>query len=373
MDKSTFKLSVLAAVVPLLLTACGLDEGQGSASPSDAGSEPIVFGTELLMDEGGYRPSTRAAGQIGDIAALRSSDGFGVFASQTGTRQYGISDATPDFMYNQLVTYSGGWTYAPQMYWPGTDDGDGKSYVSFFAYAPYSNGDDSDPSGNPEGYCIPQFSSFRAVGNPYLIYRLHSDPARQVDLLCASPLVDCNKQDQNGEKLRFQFRHALATVGDGMAILLSSDLKAQLRSLVNGESVTSVSLRLTSASVTYHLTERGQLSLWFDGTPEWRTFLTEDVLTDRTVTMFSGGSQELYSYNGTTETATPFTLNGKGLFYIPAHSAGHEQKADFTVSYAIVTAGSSASTSPVTVTGTVTLSDYDAYAPGKKMDLNINL
>ena len=118
------------------------------------------------------------AGFQGDIStnALLQAHSFGVFAYYTGTYGYGgwqgatytaespknAENQAANFMYNQKVTYSSGWSYEPVKYWPNeisnTDVDDqendadtnpawgGGQYngtlsnggnVSFFAYAPY--------------------------------------------------------------------------------------------------------------------------------------------------------------------------------------------------------------------------------------------
>ena len=376
MKKQPFFLVVLAAVLLLWLSACSSADDSTDSSQLRESIEPVAFGQQVLLDGGlGGAAHTRAEGEIGNTEALSLSEGFGVFACHTGRYHYGASDACPDFMYNQQVSYLDGynvWVYSPVKYWPQGNDLDDTRYVSFFAYAPYSNGDSSDADGNPEGYCIPQFSDPSAVGNPYLMYRLHSDPAKQVDLLIAPPLVDMSKPSKTSDKLKFQFRHALATVGDEVKIQASDELKALLNSLVDGTAVTSVSLRLTLVNIDYHLTERGQLSLWNNGTPQWRTFITEQILTTRSVSLLSAGNEEVYRYNGAAS-ASPFSTTDLGVFYIPAHQTGYEQTAAVTVGYNIVTTGPGGSTIPVTVSGSLVLSDFDAYAPGKKLGLNLFL
>lgn len=79
------------------------------------------------------------------------TNGFGVFAYNTGTTAWASASIAPNFMYNQQVYYSSGWKYEPLKYWPnGVDTKTGAptdpsntateaapQYLSFFAYAPY--------------------------------------------------------------------------------------------------------------------------------------------------------------------------------------------------------------------------------------------
>ena len=72
--------------------------------------------------------------------------GFGVFAFFTDNGDYDANTSTPNFMYNEQVTYKASgtladWTYEPVKYWP-NEYGDGAQSddvdkVSFFAYAPW--------------------------------------------------------------------------------------------------------------------------------------------------------------------------------------------------------------------------------------------
>ena len=67
---------------------------------------------------------------------LQAASGFGVFAYYTEDVAWAnTTNPTPDFMYNQLVTYNTDhWTYTPVKYWPNNSD----HKVSFFAYAPHN-------------------------------------------------------------------------------------------------------------------------------------------------------------------------------------------------------------------------------------------
>ena len=100
--------------------------------------------------------------------------------------------------------------------------------------------------------------------------------------------------------------------------------------------------------------------------------LTEQILTTRSVSLLSAGNEEVYRYNGAAS-ASPFSTTDLGVFYIPAHQTGYEQTAAVTVGYNIVTTGPGGSTIQVTVSGSLVLSDFDAYAPGKKLGLNLFL
>lgn len=162
------------AAAATLFVACADENVLTPEQARDANPESnaITFGTYM-----GKAGMTRAGFQ-GDIStdATLQAHGFGVFAYYTKTYGYGgwqgatytaespknAENQVADFMYNQKVTYSSGWTYEPLKYWPNeisnTDVDDqendantdpawgGSGYngtlsnggnVSFFAYAPY--------------------------------------------------------------------------------------------------------------------------------------------------------------------------------------------------------------------------------------------
>lgn len=185
----------------LALTGCSKDEaGNDSDAPVpvrfEAGS-PEVFKTRSLIES---------------ESALREAD-FGVFAYYTGATAWesAKTSATPNFMYNQQVTWSSDhWTYTPVKYWPndnnpadntGATGSQTHSYVSFFAYAPYTSSS--------------IFSSNSATGGPTISYTWAAD----ADLLYASQ-IDRYKYDRNdandngrvGDVVSFTFRHALVYI-----------------------------------------------------------------------------------------------------------------------------------------------------------------
>lgn len=184
----------------LALTGCSKDEaGNDSGAPVpvrfEAGSPEVFKSRSLIESE----------------SALQGA-GFGVFAYYTGATAWesAKTSATPNFMYNQKVTYSSGWTYSPVKYWPndnnpadntGATGSQGHSYVSFFAYAPYTSSS--------------IFSSNSATGGPTISYTWAAD----TDLLYASQ-TDRYKYDSNdandngrvGDVVSFTFRHALVYI-----------------------------------------------------------------------------------------------------------------------------------------------------------------
>lgn len=245
----------------LALNGCSKDEaGNDSGAPVpvrfEAGSPEVFKSRSLIESE----------------SALREAD-FGVFAYYTGATAWGTvgSSTTPNFMYNQQVTWDGTnsvWIYTPVKYWPndnnpadntGATGSQTHSYVSFFAYAPYTSSS--------------IFSSNSAPGGPTISYTWAAD----ADLLYASQTDrykydsdDANDNGRVGDVVPFIFRHALAKVvfkvrrssDFGMAVTLKSlsisgfstsgtfDLGTETPSWSSRSGSGSQTLRSTDLSVT---------------------------------------------------------------------------------------------------------------------------
>ena len=255
---NTYKAVIMAfAMLPFVLSSCSKDVHDTAES----------FAISFSASD-----DVRAPGEMDDIAV--DGYGFGVFAFDTGLYRYGDSNVNPNFMYNERVSYveaTSRWTYEPVKYWPnGEGDLAGTtgalaSHLSFFAYAPYSDMAED----NPAGYCITTISDQSEPGNPWIVYRIHEDVSQQVDLLYAPTVIDRTLDQTKPDvaaRIGFQFRHALACVGEKVRVSCSANLKAALagEAAVNGEKIQVI---LQNVRIRYHLTERARLTLWSTGTP----------------------------------------------------------------------------------------------------------
>lgn len=137
MKKSLFFFAAAA----IALTACTNDDDALQTGQVQNSNRAVAFDT--------YTAGTTRAGDPEGVMTtdkLKSSGkGFGVFAMfQEDNAAY--STKAPDFMYNEHVHWSSGWTYSPLKYWPNETTKDSQSPaasastcdgLSFFAYAPY--------------------------------------------------------------------------------------------------------------------------------------------------------------------------------------------------------------------------------------------
>ena len=330
--KRRYILWVMAAA---LLAACNndADEMAGSYIPS---TEAIVF--DASTDEG---LTTRAPGEISDNTALQGKS-FGVFASYTHNVKYENTSVSPDFMYNQQVTYDELWKYAPTKYWPNNVEEDNttpREYITFFAYAPYE--------GNPDGSkCIATFSEKYDLGDPWLVYKLAQDPWSatnpQVDLLYGvnadnnEPWYDQKKPD-NADKIKFTFKHALSCIGDLISIKMGNDLSDRIAGYAT--------ITINKVIINYtNLTSKARLVLNSQETPDWKQIVSGDVTTSRTLTINTAVAL--------TTTSTDIST-GQGLFYIPLQVDIAPQRADITVEYTVNAGGDSYAG---IATGTINLS-----------------
>ena len=228
------KYLILAAAA-LALAACNKQEAPAPAELS----APAAISFDGYLNRG-VATRSGAAGLMD--ATLLQAQGFGVFGYYTDFNAYD-DQATPNFMYNQKVTYSGGnWEYAPVKYWPNeygdkalSDDID---KVSFFAYAPYVEVTPSTGKVEDATFGIAGMNRNSASGDPILKYIGSFDPAKSVDLCwgvaatadaaawsivqtgaaqtpaiaAGKPWIDVQRpaDPTAGQKLKFTFEHALS-------------------------------------------------------------------------------------------------------------------------------------------------------------------
>lgn len=227
---------LILAAAALALAACNKQEAPAPAELS----APAAISFDGYLNRG---VATRSgyAGQM-DADTLKVK-GFGVFAYYTDFNAYD-DQATPNFMYNQKVTYADGtgWSYTPVKYWPNeygdkavSDDID---KVSFFAYAPYVDVTPSTGKVEDATFGITGMNRNSASGDPILKYIGSFDPEKSVDLCwgvaataeaaawsivqtgaaqnpaiaAGKPWIDVQRpaDPTANQKLKFTFEHALS-------------------------------------------------------------------------------------------------------------------------------------------------------------------
>lgn len=189
MDKKFFM--GIAAMAALTLVSCSSDD-LNSLSDNSSKNEAISFdgycGRSAVAVNG-------SRGSVVDIKALQeSTEGFGVFGNYSstaeGTPAYGNS-----LFNNQQVTYDktkSKWTYSPLRFWPT------QGHIDFLAYAPYDR----------------QYDNIVTKDNQKLTFIVDSNIKNQKDLLYANAVGQTKESiSRTGNKVKFQFAHALSKLG----------------------------------------------------------------------------------------------------------------------------------------------------------------
>lgn len=233
------------------------------------------------------------------------TSGFRVTAISTGTDTWSVGGATnspqsSNLFYNKQISYTAGenvWGYEPFVIWPNDH------YVSFFAYAPYSNN--------------VTLSAASVNGTPTLTYVNPNANADQVDLT-ADMITDRRKSDTNN-KITYAFDHILSKIG------FSAKLdKAYNVTELTSVTVTSVKVYFTANKVmnsrVYTFNASNQLTNWADlNTPTYHPAAADgsgdEVMTDSKV-LALGGTTSLLTASNKYLMMIPQALASVGDMYV---------------------------------------------------------
>ena len=236
-------------LLPLLLWSCGAADTDVDTPEGEP--VPVRFDTYVAQNATSRAANNTLPSNISDIATLRAV-GFGVFGYYSDNKKYDNTIDTPNFMYNQQVTWNetntgtgtttgndGAWHYAPLKYWPnetGTDESDKRTdRISFFACAPYLK---NDPRLS--------FSGNSQAGDPIATYITPADLGQCLDVLYATdadgdPLTNLTKQNV-GDSVTFYFHHTMSR--------LNFNVRAAFDELTAGGNAKADSTRITVESIT---------------------------------------------------------------------------------------------------------------------------
>ena len=308
------RLFTLAALT-LLAVACNRE----AISPDEGHERLIDFSAYFAQD------ATKAQGEItGTVFA--ANDSIGVFACYTGDMVYDLTSVSPDFMYNQKVTYDGGsnWTYSPVKYWPNNSS----EKISFFSYYPYIS---SEKALEAEDGII-GFSNPNAKGDPWLVFKLPKGaPETQTDLLYGTPNFNVSKGTIAG-KVSFTLNHALACIADEVTVKMSPELYERM----HGD----LDISITGLQIVYNnLTNKARLVLNSVGEPNWKEVISGELLTSREYSNLNI-ENKTFSKDAATNPDAITIDSGNGLFYIPLQVAGQDRpQAEITLFYTVTGLG----------------------------------
>lgn len=185
----------IAAMAALTLVSCSSDD-LDSLSDNSSKNEAINFDGYLGRSAVAVNGSR---GSVVDIPALKNTDtdkkGFGVFGYYSTTDHSATEQSFNANLFNneQVTCPKDGtdWTYTPLKYWPA------QGHVDFLAYAPYVNGKTLKENSSSIDFTVSETI------------------ANQTDLLWANAenKTKDNHSSSEGNKVKFQFAHALSRLG----------------------------------------------------------------------------------------------------------------------------------------------------------------
>lgn len=244
--------------------------------------------------------------------------GFGILAYYTGQDAWTskIGSTTPNFMWNQKVTYGEAWTYTPVKYWPNTKE----AKTSFFAYAPYSSNGTSD-----KGIKLPTNTT---TTKPTIEFTLASDPTEMVDLVAGFQ----KDQEKRSESVTFDFKHLLSRVEFTAKLGVSLASTSETHVYITGMSILGTADDDTAPTLNDQPGENSRSKFyskavydWSAGLWEYESVTEQDVaysidnllnLTSHSSNIAGYGTQAIeINQDGTT--ATSLFKSNEYLFLIP--------------------------------------------------------
>ena len=358
------KLIVFAAIAATLLASCAKTVNtQKNTGPGEA----ISFGVYTA------KPATKAVssttfGQINTNDLLQASAGFGVFAfySDGAANAYDAgspSNFTPNFMYNQLVNYSGGWTYTPIKYWPNeynTSDAIGADVdkLTFFAYAPHvaTVGDEG----------ITDFSANNATGDPTVSFKVPASKDNQIDLLYSDANTKNMVKPAIGTAVNFTFKHALSNLTILPVVVV--DAKTTIPASSGTAVAAGTVVKINSLTLTGQFNQEGTLNL---ATGVWTS---SAAASDQTVTWAPATPFDVTAIDDKADADTYYAANANVLpefMFIPSSSADKDYV--ITIDYDFITTDAKLAAA-ATVHNVIhkTIEDLE-FEKGKKMKLYVGL
>ena len=409
------------AAAAMMFAACSNDADtvKESAELAQNSQEqaPVLFGAYL------NRATTRA-GYAGEVTLDQlKREGFGVFGYYTDGELF--SDfAKPNFMYNEKVWREDGsdWKYEPVKYWPNefglSATSDEIDRVSFFAYGPYvevTPGTGVVTGDNASG--IIGMTQNTVTGNPYVKYAVSTDPAKQVDFIwgvaaknnepaaitgtnavtAGSPFLDLIKPAA-GEKIEFNFHHALAALNVQVDALFDTDTAPSTKDVDDNSKIyiRSITFDGIATEGAFNLNQAVEGAAWselccsntidegaftiYDGLRDGREGADIKAANEKTVGLNDAIIQKSGSAGVTNEAVNLFnsTEKDKSIYIIPATSATTPLKVNVvydveTEDDDVITTLSDGVTKGVSVTNNITKETTLNLEAGKKYILKLHL
>lgn len=266
-------------------------------------------------------------------ATLKSGDGFGILAYQTGdVWNNDKSTATPSFMYNEHATWTAGspagsWGYANSpKFWPTNGN-----KITFFAYAPYEA---SPADGTNKKITL---SGQSDTGAPKITFEVNTsnDWKNMVDLVTdgRSEIQDQTSASNSGT-VTFKFKHVLTKIKDIM-VKPEVDLGSNTKIYVTGLQLNTGTNKLYNKAV-YQFDDDTWVATgasYFSGDQDLSAFLNKTAQSQWGYTTSSVNASNH-------STAASLFPSNEALYFIPVdNTTGTATEGDLKlkISYDIVT------------------------------------
>lgn len=206
------KIYLMAATAAVVMSSCSQNVEIEKPQP-----EAIAFGTYVSEQNSKATPK----------ASFVAGDKFGIFAYYTEATDYPASNTAyaPNFMFDQAVTAAASgpssvsWSYSPIKYWPNSvNSSNAPGKVSFFAYYPKA-----EASSN---VAVTMLNSDKT--DPKINFTVNNVAKSQTDLMWGVdgavgagkglPFLNKTQPAVNTDKIKFDFKHALARIGFSVAL-----------------------------------------------------------------------------------------------------------------------------------------------------------
>ena len=270
---------------------------------------------------------------------------FGVYGFYTGAQTYEVAAlTTANLMDNQNVYKDGGvWKYEPARYWNHEDD-----YYTFFAYAPYSEGNNG--------------------GSPVIKYTVKGDLANQEDVIYSVNARNVSKKSctyTDGTYVPFTFKHALAR----LSVKANAVMYDKQGAVTTDASVAKDNLfTITNISITGDFCTEGTMDLSTPytkdangnitgGGPVWASTPSTDVKYDLTGPVEQELNGNLYD----------FSANTKGYLMMMPTEFSEANPAVLSVTYYVTYAGKKSNSITKTVNVPTNFEQGKAYAINIKL------
>ena len=185
---------------------------------------------------------------------------------------------------------------------------------------------------------------------------------------------DFKKDQQRGAtpdvRVSFDFKHALACIGDRITVSCDESVKTRLKGVYT---LSDVELTVTRLTFDYQLTRKGRLVLNNSSQPNWQAVESEDTKVHRTL-VFTPDLVMARATSRDAATTTDFDSgSGHGIFYIPIESGNTKQQVTVTADYTVTSGDPTEMLDEGSVSTDIDLSFVHNASEGRNMSITLRI